>query len=180
MKLYEITDLTPYRSSFWFHLHWWYCFDFHESKLQTRQTEQFPNVLKRKICQSAPIKQSRIQIFAAGNCMEQCFGLVDKNLLHIWSLQLISQDYNIALHTTYIRCANFIHVQRYLQFKVDSKLHILWETLFVAILVTHRVFARTLLIFSLIPFCWSCVPWYLSCGLTTNMPTHHLLDYEDF
>ena len=35
------------------------------------------------------------------------------------SLQLFSQDYNLAFHSTYVVCVNFIHEYRDLQFKVD-------------------------------------------------------------
>ena len=56
-------------------------------------------------------------------------------IIHNWSLQSFSQDYNIASH--YVACGNFIHEWR------DSELQI-FEKLFMAILLTLRVFARNL------------------------------------
>ena len=39
--------------------------------------------------------------------------------IHNWSLQSFSQDYDLASHTTYVVCINFIHKWRDLQFKFD-------------------------------------------------------------
>ena len=52
---------------------------------------------------------------------------------------------DLVSHTTYVVCVNFIHKWRNLQFKVDSERQIFFEKLFMAVLITHRVFARNLL-----------------------------------
>ena len=41
--------------------------------------------------------------------------------IHNWSLKPFSQDYDLASHTTYVVCVNFIHKWRDIQFKVDSE-----------------------------------------------------------
>ena len=61
-------------------------------------------------------------------------------------------------------CVNFIQKWRELWFKVDSERKI-FEKLFMAILFTVRVFARNLL---------------RGNHLTSNKPTHYLLDHGDF
>ena len=60
-----------------------------------------------------------------------------------WSLQPFSQDSDLASHTIYVVCVNFIHEWRDLQLKVDPELQI-FEKLFMAILFTLRVFARNM------------------------------------
>ena len=47
---------------------------------------------------------------------------------HNWSLKSFNQDYDLASHTIYVVCINFIHEWRDLQFKVDSERQIFWET----------------------------------------------------
>ena len=42
-------------------------------------------------------------------------------------LQHFSQDYDLASHTTYVLCVNFIREWRDLQFNVDSERQIFWE-----------------------------------------------------
>ena len=49
--------------------------------------------------------------------------------IYNWSLQPLSQDYDLTSHTTYVVCVNFIHEWRQLQFKVDSERQI-FEKLF--------------------------------------------------
>ena len=63
--------------------------------------------------------------------------------IHNWLLQPFSQDYDLASHTTYVVCVNFIHKWRNLQFKLDSERQIC-EKLLMAILFTIRIFARNL------------------------------------
>ena len=48
--------------------------------------------------------------------------------IYNWPLQLFSQDYGLASHTTYVVCVNFIHEWWNLQFNIDSEWQILWET----------------------------------------------------
>ena len=91
---------------------------------------------------------------------------------------------DLVSHTTYVVCVNFVHTWRDLQFKVDSERQIFFEKLFMAILFTLRVFARNLLrgnrrrnIFR-ISF-W-CLAWDSNPGLSSNKPTHYLLDHGDF
>ena len=40
-------------------------------------------------------------------------------ILHNWSIQPFSQDYNLASHIIYVVCVKFIHEWRALQFNVD-------------------------------------------------------------
>ena len=49
------------------------------------------------------------------------FFMRPRTYIPIWLLQPFSQDYNLASHTTYVVCVNFINEWRYLQFKVDSE-----------------------------------------------------------
>ena len=50
------------------------------------------------------------------------------NYIHNWSLQPFSQDYDdLASHTTYVMCINFIHEWRNRQFKVDSE--VFWDNI---------------------------------------------------
>ena len=51
---------------------------------------------------------------------------------------------DIVAHTTYVVCVTFTHKWQDLQFKVDSE-RLIFEKLFMAILFSHRVFARNLL-----------------------------------
>ena len=91
---------------------------------------------------------------------------------------------DLASHTTYVVCVNFIHKWRDLQFKVDSERQIFFEKLFMAILFTLRVFAGNLLrgnrrrnIFRI--SLW-CLAWDSNPGFSSNKPTHYLLDHGDF
>ena len=72
----------------------------------------------------------------------------------------------------YFVCVNFIHKWRNLEFKVDSEQQI-FEKLFMVILFIYR--RRNIFIFSS-----SCLTVGLNLGLTSNKPTHYLLDYGDF
>ena len=51
-----------------------------------------------------------------------------------WLLQLLSQDYNLAAHTTYVAFVNFIHEWRGLQFNVDTERQI-FEKIFMLIFI---------------------------------------------
>ena len=91
-------------------------------------------------------------------------------LKHNRSLQPISQVYDLASHSTYVVCVNFIH-----EFKVDSERQI-FEKLFMAILIILRVFASNLLkgrcrryIFI---FSFWCLTFGLNSVLKPNKPTH--------
>ena len=79
-------------------------------------------------------------------------------------------------------CINFIYNWQDLQFKEDSE-HYTFEKLFMAILFTLRVFARNLLRESsrinIFIFSFWCLTCDLNSGLTSNKPTHYLLDYGD-
>ena len=57
-------------------------------------------------------------------CDEFCY--VQHALLHAnnWPLQLFSQDYGLASHTTHVVCVNFIREFRDLQCNVDSERYI--------------------------------------------------------
>ena len=57
-----------------------------------------------------------------------------------WLLQPLSQDYNVAYHTTHGLGINFMHEWRDLQFKSDSaEWQIILKSFFMAILFTLRV-----------------------------------------
>ena len=60
-----------------------------------------------------------------------------------WSLQPFSQDYDLAFHTIYVVCVNFIHEWRNPQFKVDRTTDFL-TNFFMTGLFTLRVFAKNL------------------------------------
>ena len=47
--------------------------------------------------------------------------------IHNWSLQFCSQYYDLASHTTYVACVNYMQEGRDLQFKVDSEWQDFWE-----------------------------------------------------
>ena len=87
----------------------------------------------------------------------------------------IQSGYDLASHNT--------SVARDLQFKVDSERQI-FERLFKAELFTFRAFARYEYLLRESPqrnisfqYFWFSS---LTCGLTSNKPTHYLLDYRDF
>ena len=106
--------------------------------------------------------------------------------VHNWSLQPFNQDYDLVFHAIYVVCVNLIHERRNLHFKVDSERQI-FEKLFMVILFIYlRVFARNLLrgsqrrnifIFHIFSFKSNLI---LNSCLTSNKPTHYLLDYDDF
>ena len=83
-------------------------------------------------------------------------------------------------HTNYVVCVNFIHKWRDLQFKVDSE---------------QQIFLRNFswqfyLLSELLPeICWEeiakeirisfwCLAWDANPGLSSNKPTHYLLDHS--
>ena len=97
--------------------------------------------------------------------------------LHNWSLQPFSQVYDQASHITYVVCVNFIYEWRNLQFKVDTEQQIIEKLFNRNFLYSQRnllreSWARNILIF----FFW-CQSWDLKAGLTSNKPTHYILDY---
>ena len=65
-----------------------------------------------------------------------------------------SQDYDVAFHTTYVVCINFMHEWRDLEFKVDSERQI-FEKHFIAIFI----------------FSFWYLTWGLNSGFTSNEPT---------
>ena len=84
--------------------------------------------------------------------------LTSNRLLHFLLdniLHTFSQDYNLASHTSYVACFNFIHKWRDLQSEVDSERQI-FEKLFVAILFT-------LMVFSFLPK--KCAFYFKKCAL---------------
>ena len=60
--------------------------------------------------------------------------------IHNWLLQPFSQDYGLVSYATYSVYVNFIR-EWHLQFKVDSKRHIL-EKSFMEILFACRIFEK--------------------------------------
>ena len=50
-------------------------------------------------------------------------------------LQTFNHDYDLAFDTTYVVCANFKHVMRYLQIEVDSEQQIFLEKIFILIFI---------------------------------------------
>ena len=88
---------------------------------------------------------------------------------------------DLVSHSTYVVCVNFIHKWRDLQFKVDFKRQIFWETFRDNFIFTFRVFARNLLRgnrrrnIMRILFWWGSNP-----GLSSNKPRYYLLDHCDF
>ena len=82
----------------------------------------------------------------------------------------VSQDYDLVSHTTYVVCVYFTHEWRNQQFKADSGQQIS-KKLVVAIFIYSQSF---FFIFPLPEDVW---PWGLNQGLTSNKPTHYLLDY---
>ena len=87
-----------------------------------------------------------------------------------WSLQPFSQDYDLASHTTYVVCGNFIHEWRMLEFKVDSEWQIFAKFLMVIYLLLELLpkTCRRRNIFSYFSF-WC--PKHI---------THYLPDYGNY
>ena len=82
-------------------------------------------------------------------------------------------------NTTYVVCVNSIYKWRDLQFKVDSKRQIFWETFSWQVLFTlksswqkwgkwEEIAKEILFLF--------CLAWGSNPGFTSNKPTHYLLD----
>ena len=108
------------------------------------------NVLRSSIPCSNSLSISRLKVFSCLSPFTSIFGRncsfmtstslsckYVKTYVHNWPLQPFNQDYDLASHTTYIRCVSIF-------------------------------------IFS---FC--CLTWCLNSDLTSNKPTHYLLDYGD-
>ena len=86
---------------------------------------------------------------------------------------------DLVSYTTYVVCVNFIQEWRDLQFKVDSKRQIFWETFLRQFLFTLRVFARNLLKGNHRKNTFRILFWCLALGSNSgflpNKPTHYLL-----
>ena len=52
--------------------------------------------------------------------------------IHNWSLQPLSQDYDLVSHNTYVMCVNFIHEEHELHFKFGCEL-LIFEKIFMEI-----------------------------------------------
>ena len=94
------------------------------------------------------------------------------------SSQPVSQDYDLASHTSRVVCVNFIRECRDLQFNVESEQQI-FEKLFIADLLFSELLPEIaeeifFLYFVLMPGLG------YEPGYTSNKPTHYLLDYGDF
>ena len=88
--------------------------------------------------------------------------------IHNWSLKSFNQNYDLAPHTAYVVCVNFI---RDLQFNVDSE-----RQLFEKLFRDNFLYSRRNIF--LLTF-W-CLIWDAKPGLSSNKPTHYQLDYGDF
>ena len=105
--------------------------------------------------------------------------------IHNWLLQPFSQDYSLVSHTTHVVCLNFIREWRDLQFNVDFEQQI-FEKLFQSRIylpseclseICWEEIAEEIFVFH-ISFWW--LTWNMNPGLTSNKPTHYLLDYGYF
>ena len=92
------------------------------------------------------------------------------------SLQFLSQCCDLAIHSTFVVCFNFIDKCRNLEFKMYSERHI-FEKLVIGILFTLKILARNLIrgshrinICFYISFCWKFLSW----------PIHYLLDSKTY
>ena len=97
--------------------------------------------------------------------------------IHNLSLQPFSYDYNQPSHISYAQCINYIHEWRYLLFEVDTERQN-FEKLSITIfpeICWEGSRRKNIFIFSF----W-CLTWGLNSCLTSNKPTHYLLDYGDF
>ena len=66
------------------------------------------------------------------------------HICNLFILILISQNFDLVSHTTYVVRVSLMHEPRYLQFKVDSE-RLIFRKLFMVILFTLGVFPRNLL-----------------------------------
>ena len=89
----------------------------------------------------------------------------------IWSLQPFSQYYDLASHTNYVVCVNFIHKWRDLQFEVDSE-----RQIFGNFICSHCFCQKSAARKSPKKYFHIFVS---NSGFTSNKPTHYLLDYGD-
>ena len=85
--------------------------------------------------------------------------------IHNWPLQ------PLATHTTYVVCVNSIHEWCNIQFKVEYERQNFWAILH-GIRRRHPFFHFS--------FCWSILICGLNSSRTSNEPTHHLVNYENF
>ena len=108
--------------------------------------------------------------------------------IHNWPLQHFSQAYGLVSHTTHVVCFNFIREWRDLQFNVDFKQQIFWETFSGQVLFALRDFARNMLrrnrqrniLFFFFHISFWCLIWDTNPGFTSCKPTHYRLDQGDF
>ena len=88
---------------------------------------------------------------------------------------------DLASHTTYVMCVNFIHEWRDLQFPNGR---FFWESFHCNFIFTLRVFARNLLRGNHWRNTSHILFWCLACGsnpyFMSNKPTHYLLDHGVF
>ena len=63
--------------------------------------------------------------------------------MHTWSLELFSQDYYLASHSTDILCVNFLNEWWKLQFKVDPERQIFEKFFHGRFIYSHGVFFST-------------------------------------
>ena len=98
------------------------------------------------------------------------------------SLRRIRKE-NLIILKSLLCVLIFIHKWRDLQFKVDSERQIFFEKLFMAILLTLRVFARNLLSGNrrrnTFRISFWCLAWDSNPGFSSNKPTHYLLDLNN-
>ena len=103
---------------------------------------------------------------------------------HNWPLQPFSQDYDLASHTIHVVCINFTHKWRDLQFHIDSKRQIFWESFSLQVYLRSEflpeIYGEKISeeIFFYISF-W-CLTWDTKPHFTCTKPAHYLLDLIGF
>ena len=104
-------------------------------------------VLKTSVVANSPQEQ---KLEPVGNCSrsystnrgDSC----SFNKIHIHTyINGLIQNYDLAFHTTYSVCVNFIHEWQDLQFNIDSERQIYWEAFSWQVFFTLKVFATNLL-----------------------------------
>ena len=100
-------------------------------------------------------------------------------IMHTGALQPQSPHYNLAAHTNYVVCVNFMHGTYSLKSTPKNRF---WEAIHGNfILITLRVCARNLLQGSrwrnIFRFSFWYLTWGLNSAFTSNKPTHNLLNY---
>ena len=87
---------------------------------------------------------------------------------HKRSLQPFNQDYNLASYNIYVICTNFIYEWCGQHFKVSLSLQFYQLSALLAKICWVKVAEEIF---------WCCWNWGFNLGLTSNKPTHYLLDY---